>query len=64
MFSPGAEKLSSRDLFFFFFFFFLEQPWSVFLESRKQRLSGFISGAENRDCWCGFSGAENRGSLA
>ena len=36
----------------------------ISLEQKNKGLAGFISGAENRDCWCGFSGAENRGILA
>ena len=41
----------------------------VFLEEEKRRravigVGWFYSGAENRYCWCGFSGAENRGILA
>ena len=28
------------------------------LEQKNKGLAIFYSGAENRDCWCGFSGAE------
>ena len=48
----------------------------IFFSGAVKGLAVFISGSENRDCWCGFSGAkirgvvvcfsgtENRGSLA
>ena len=35
----------------------------IFFSEAVKGLAVFIYGAENRDCWCGFSGAKIRGAV-
>ena len=35
----------------------------IFFSEAVKGLAVFISRAENRDCWCGFSGAKIRGAV-